>query len=138
MKEHSKDLQLSVLMMDIDDFKKINDTYGHVMGDTAILFTADALRIACKRMTHPILCARFGGDEFVVLFETSDPAAIDSLKENIERELEIRNAQADVPFKVHMCIGTSGFTGKEKTPDVLISLADEDLYGIKKRNHVGR
>ena len=72
MKEHEEDGKLYLFMIDMNRFKRINDTFGHVEGDKAILMTADALREACSELHRKIVIARYGGDEFALVAELEE------------------------------------------------------------------
>src|SRR5206468_3350578 len=77
--------KLSMLVTDIDFFKKVNDTYGHDVGDVVIKGLGDILRRQ-KRTTD--LVARFGGEEFIVLCEQTDERGAELLAERIREELQ--------------------------------------------------
>ena len=74
---------LSVLMVDIDRFKTINDTHGHDMGDLVLRETAKAM---CRTLRRSDTCARIGGEEFVVISPNTDPEGARSLAERIRNE----------------------------------------------------
>ncbi|MES2501341.1 MAG: diguanylate cyclase [Pseudomonadota bacterium] len=129
---------LSLLMVDIDFFKRINDTYGHQVGDLAIKGFADMSRLALRESD---ICGRLGGEEFAILLPETN---IDKALEVAERlRAAIQNAQismsSGVPaLKMTISIGVSTLISKEDSIDVLISKADKALYDAKNtgRNRV--
>ncbi|MBR6942084.1 MAG: GGDEF domain-containing protein [Fibrobacter sp.] len=69
-----RDLKNSfILMVDIDHFKQINDTYGHIEGDRALVLVSQALKKACERVSFSIFLCRYGGDEFLLIARTDFP-----------------------------------------------------------------
>ncbi len=123
---------LYVLMIDANRFKAINDTYGHIQGDAALVRIADSLRMACRELLHRANIARYGGDEFVILAKADDPDAIDALKERIAGNLIQLNREARAPYDLSVSIGVAR-AEKEKPLKELIERADAALYAEKRR-----
>jgi diguanylate cyclase (GGDEF)-like protein len=128
--------KLSVLVCDIDFFKKVNDTYGHDVGDVVIKGLGDILR-RTKRTTDVV--ARFGGEEFVLLCEQTDETGAVQLGERIREELAktVFHTPAG-PLTVTCSVGASTFPLAGETYDDLFKAADEALYASKRggRNRV--
>lgn len=134
---------LSLIIFDIDFFKKYNDTYGHMQGDKCLIVFADILRSRIGRFNDVI--ARFGGEEFVALLPfTNQEAAVriaDTVRTSIEKTdiplIEKRLGQDSIRFTVSggvaSCIPTF-----EAIPEELISAADKALYLAKQtgRNRI--
>ncbi|MEO6575850.1 MAG: sensor domain-containing diguanylate cyclase, partial [Polyangiaceae bacterium] len=121
--------KLSVLICDIDFFKKVNDTYGHDVGDVVIRGLGEILKRQ-KRTTDVV--ARFGGEEFVALCEETDEKGAMLLAERIREELESTTFHsAGAPFKVTCSVGFATFTAGATEPlkdwDALFKAADEAL-----------
>jgi diguanylate cyclase (GGDEF)-like protein len=122
---------LSVLMLDLDDFKLVNDTFGHLFGDQVLAWTADVIRATLRATDVP---ARYGGDEFAILLpETSAEAA--------ERAADrIRDAFAAAAFDggsrrsvaVGLAVGSATFPIHGRTATELIAAADAGLYREKR------
>lgn len=89
----------SAILLDIDNFKGINDLYGHNEGDLALIATADLLR---ESTTHSDFIARYGGDEFCIIFDNSCSAYIASV---IEHNLSEYNRKSKKPYKLGFSIG---------------------------------
>jgi diguanylate cyclase (GGDEF)-like protein len=128
--------KLSVLITDIDFFKKVNDTHGHDVGDVVIKGLADILQKQ-KRTTDVV--ARFGGEEFVILCEQTDEAGAALLGERIREELEatVFNT-ANGPLSVTCSVGIATFPEAGQSWEELFKAADEALYCSKRtgRNRV--
>jgi diguanylate cyclase (GGDEF)-like protein len=128
--------KLSVLVVDIDFFKKVNDTHGHDIGDIVIKGLGGVLERQ-KRTTDVV--ARFGGEEFVVLCEQTDEAGALQLGERIREELGKTTFHTpNGPLVVTCSVGVATFPeGGEKWDDIFKS-ADEALYASKRggRNRV--
>ncbi len=133
VKNHGEDLWL--LMMDVDHFKQINDTYGHLMGDRALVRVAQCLKRACTPCRTRPYIARFGGDEFIIVLEGSEEE-VDGLKSGIDRELSLPDpGLGEIPLR--MSIGAARYQ-EEMTPKELLEAADRMLYETKKKRNTLR
>jgi two-component system cell cycle response regulator len=122
---------LSILVVDIDFFKKVNDTYGHDVGDTVIRGVGEVLK-RHKRNTDVV--ARFGGEEFVALCEQTDAVGAMLLAERIREELsKIAFHAANGTLSVTCSIGVATFPDAGQGWEALFKSADEALY-ISKRS----
>ncbi|MES2546716.1 MAG: diguanylate cyclase [Pseudomonadota bacterium] len=129
---------LSLLMVDIDFFKRINDTYGHQAGDLAIKGFADLSRLALRESD---LCGRLGGEEFAILLPQTTIGKALEVAERLRSAIE--NAEIPLPsggpaLKLTVSIGASTLLSKNDNIDVLISKADKALYEAKNagRNQI--
>lgn len=124
-------LEFTVLMIDIDYFKKFNDTYGHLEGDRCLKTVAETISKALKRQTDYV--GRFGGEEFIVILTgTATGSALD-LAENIRlsvQELGIVHASSDAGV-LTISIGVAQFNTDTTTISALINQADLALYQAK-------
>ena len=122
--------KLSVLVTDIDHFKKVNDTHGHAVGDVVIKGLGEILKRQ-KRGTD--IVARFGGEEFVVVCEETDEAGAHLLAERIREELERTEFQCPQgTFRVTCSLGIATYGEAGRSWDELFHAADEALYVSKK------
>ncbi len=122
-----------LLMIDANHFKEINDTYGHVEGDAALVRIADALRAACKTLKKRATIARYGGDEFVVLARAENDSIINEFIENVHFRLDELNKQAGAKYELKVCIGMARTDSVEDRPiKELLAAADEKLYDQKR------
>jgi len=127
---------LSVLMFDIDKFKSINDTHGHLCGDAVLRDLSNCLRPTIRRED---LLARYGGEEFcVVLVETDHTQAVGA-GERIRRAVEGTIFEFEGErFPVTVSVGAATVGTKHESPDDLLQAADARLYEAKRtgRNKV--
>ncbi len=133
-RRHERDL--SVIMFDIDYFKRINDVHGHLAGDFVL---KELARIIQQRIRRDEVFARYGGEEFsIILPETPLEGAV-SLAETLRQRVEehVFSFQADT-IKVTISIGAAQLTDADKTANELLKRADELLYQAKRtgRNRV--
>jgi two-component system cell cycle response regulator len=127
---------LSLLVCDIDHFKKVNDTYGHDVGDVVIKGFADVLK-RVKRDTDAV--GRFGGEEFVVVCEETDERGAELLAERIRTELAAVTFHSELgPLQVTCSIGVAPFGAAGHAWEPLFKATDEALYASKRggRNRV--
>jgi len=129
---------LSVLLLDIDYFKAINDTYGHDAGDDVLRDFSDRLR-ACIRGID--LACRYGGEEFVVVMPDTDIGVATMVAERIRRRVAgdmfaIHNGQKSI--EVTISIGIAARSTPEDTAAMILKRSDEALYRAKRdgRNRV--
>ena len=121
---------LSVVILDIDNFKKINDTYGHHGGDAALVKISEILRDRSRRSDFP---SRFGGEEFVlVLPETDQDSAIQVAKKFHEEIRSCSFGNADKPFLLTVSMGLTSTANKEYSDwRAMITDSDCALYQAK-------
>lgn len=118
---------LSVLMIDLDDFKLVNDVHSHAAGDAVLKATAQAL-LACVRDVDT--CARIGGEEFIILLPETDLAGATNVAEKVVALVHERNLY-DSGVNVTASAGVATLDASE-TPGELVSRADAALYKAKR------
>ncbi len=128
-------LQLSLLLMDIDRFKLVNDTYGHPAGDEVIKRLAGLLGGVVREGTD--LAARYGGEEFCLLLEGTDAEGAqilaDRIRESFKSEAFVLNeAGKPVTFRCSVSIGISCWPDDSRNQAQLIEQADQALYVSKE------
>ncbi len=125
----------SVMVLDIDHFKRFNDTYGHEVGD-AVLRRVGA--ILADRVRKPDLAARLGGEEFVILCPNTHAHKAANLADRIREAVAELTVDADVPAPVTISIGVATCQGEDTDVDDVIARADRALYRAKAagRNRV--
>lgn len=123
--------QFVVLMMDIDDFKSINDTYGHQTGDDVIISVANIIKSEIR--SHDI-ASRFGGEEFLVMLRETNLEDAVLVAERILKNIENYKIRTGKEFiGVTISIGAAEFDDDiDKRPEDVIGRADEALYKSKK------
>lgn len=131
MRKHSSDKKLAGLMLDIDKFKEINDTYGHLVGDEAISAIGNILH---NSIPINATAFRFGGDEFMVLQRVKDEqeilTTIDRINNAIKKFNNSRNANF---YKLRLSIGYSICDGETNSLDDFLTKMDTAMYNEKKK-----
>lgn len=128
---------LSVILMDIDDFKKVNDTYGHPAGDMVLKKTAGII-LAFIRKHRPFrdidFAARYGGEEFIVMLRKANLKVASSLAaERIRKKVEeTRFEWEGKVIPITMSLGVAALRPGENIPDPMVRRADAALYEAKK------
>ena len=120
--------QVWFLMMDVDEFKHINDTYGHLEGDQALKEVSATLKSACHDSPSRPFIARYGGDEFVIVIEGTEKSC-QSIRDNIETLLQKSN-RSNRPYRLELSIGCAKYTSG-MTYMQLVAQADDDMYKNK-------
>jgi diguanylate cyclase (GGDEF)-like protein len=120
---------LSLMMIDVDSFKAVNDTYGHLVGDHVLAAIGTSLRTQSRSFD---LVGRLGGDEFAVLMPDTEAVAATALAERIRLE-----AAAGLEVPVTLSIGVSGLDRAEPTVEHMLDDADFSLYQVKKGGRDG-
>jgi diguanylate cyclase (GGDEF)-like protein/PAS domain S-box-containing protein len=122
---------LSVILMDLDGFKAINDTYGHEAGDEVLKHVAQLLS---RRLRATDIVARHGGDEFLLLFPETGPAEAPLLADIVQgliRENPFTWHGAQIPLAASLGLAACDI-GRNLTPDELVRRADEAMYRAKR------
>ncbi|WP_028467441.1 PleD family two-component system response regulator [Nisaea denitrificans] len=129
---------LALLMLDIDHFKAVNDTHGHIVGDKVLKAVAEALINSLRSVD---MIARIGGEEFVVVMPDTSEEFAEAVAERLRRrvsETHVSFEGVEEPVTVNISIGLTMRTGDDKTVEDLMTRADKALYGAKNagRNRV--
>ncbi len=125
---------VAILMLDLDDFKYINDQYGHASGDMALMELAHILRLSFKNKRA--FLSRYGGDEFIVVILESDENSAEMSAQEIRRNCELFNSRGKLPFPISVSIGHATVEGKKDyNIGDLIKEADEHMYQNKALYH---
>jgi len=127
---------LGALMLDLDHFKAINDTYGHLVGDRVLRAVAGA----CRRVLREgDVLVRYGGEEFLVLLPGAGPEDVRQVGERVRRAIE-ETSVTDGELRTAVTVSLGGATFRDATdsPESLIALADKALYEAKEsgRNRI--
>ena len=117
-----------VVMMDIDHFKAINDTFGHAEGDKALVAVADTLKKVISEHNVPMFAGRYGGDEFILIMH---PHQMEEA-ETIIREFREELSRDQAPYQLAVSVGYDELTGEQESIQNCIEQADHQLYLDKK------
>ena len=123
---------VAALMLDIDNLKLINDTYGHQVGDEALKLLASVLQSSCRAED---IVGRYGGDEFMIILPEADTAEAERIGERIQanlaaRYLEEKGKDGCVPIRISM--GVACYPGDATVMQELVNAADSALYRSKQ------
>jgi diguanylate cyclase (GGDEF)-like protein len=125
---------ISLLYLDIDNFKPFNDTYGHTAGDRCLVLVAAIISSTVRRPYD--VCARYGGEEFVVLLPKTDIGKAAAMAEKIRMEvasMRMPHQKSDIAPYVTISIGVAGgVPGSMSGPDSLVAVADNAMYAAKR------
>jgi diguanylate cyclase (GGDEF)-like protein len=117
---------ITIVFIDLDDFKAVNDRFGHAAGDALLTTVARTLR-ACVRGTD--LVSRLGGDEFILMLEETDAEAARSIVTKLRESLADQLAQTSCPVTASM--GVITFDAPPASVDAMVHAADELMYAAK-------
>lgn len=127
---HNHETILAIGMLDLDDFKALNDRYGHEIGDVIL---RDLARRLSESLRQTDLLARIGGDEFVIVLE--DVRKFSDLSNIVKKIEQVLNSPMQLPngdfVTTGGSLGLSIYSGDESRPDVLLRQADQALYKLK-------
>ena len=121
--------RLALLILDIDDFKQVNDTYGHPVGDLVLKTVAECLSLTVRESD---MAFRYGGEEFVALLHDADAETARAVGERVRARVEDAKVPAgDTHVSVTVSVGISVFPDTSAAASELVSSADHALYAAK-------
>lgn len=130
-----KGTTLAVMVVDVDDFKKINDTYGHLIGDKVLI---EISRRIFKTKRQYDYCVRYGGDEFVIILPETRKEGILSLYERLKNDLQenfisVEDESRSYNFPITISAGGTFFPSRSaRMPEEILKVADKALYEAKR------
>jgi|RhiMethySRZTD1v2_1073278.scaffolds.fasta_scaffold91674_2 diguanylate cyclase (GGDEF)-like protein len=127
---------LALIMLDIDEFKKLNDSRGHLAGDRVLADLAAEIHAAIRSED---VFARYGGEEFAVVCRATDVAGAAVFGERLRAAIEARSFEhEDQPMSVTVSVGIAGLSAEHTDSMALLAAADDALYAAKRagRNRV--
>lgn len=137
--KNSKDnnLSFSMVMFDIDHFKRVNDTYGHLAGDRVLQHTVDVVQTVLNANDSSVKLYRTGGEEFNVLFPNYDLKGTQIIVEEIFTALNHLKVEADEKeIEISVSMGVSQISNKDVTPNDFYKRVDNNLYYSKKHGRM--
>jgi len=120
-----------VIMVDVDHFKQINDTCGHMEGDRALVLISRALKNACGRLKMSIFLCRYGGDEFLMIAQTKKPDDVLKVVRECLKE-EIKNRKGPQNYTLEASMGYASWDGRAATFRDSVVNADQKMYEDKR------
>lgn len=131
--DNTKSYNLTVFMLDLNDFKSINDKLGHTVGDSALRDAANALKIACASIDERLFICRFGGDEFVLIGKNIKENSAESIISSIKTSVNNINVSNDGSYTIDFSFGyCAGNCTHYDDFTKLLKKADEVMYVNKK------
>jgi len=128
--EHSSKHSFSLLFLDLDNFKNVNDTMGHEIGDRILIEVSRRLR---EEISQDSFCARFGGDEFILLLTTTEPSVLETFCNRLITIFREPFRENDLNFYLSASIGIVCYPHHASSAEELIKYADTAMYEAKKR-----
>lgn len=98
-------LRTFVAMIDVNDFKHVNDAYGHAEGDRALVIIGDSLRQAAGSAGFPVFISRYGGDEFVIIIHSGDESGPGILRDAIRARIQENSKAAGISYTISIAFG---------------------------------
>lgn len=123
--------KLTLFLIDVDNFKNINDTLGHEIGDKVLQYISSIL---LSNTTKKEIIARWAGDEFLIISSYSKKEIDNLIIKQIKNEL--RKLSKEINIDVSVSIGTSVYPNDAKTLESLLSTADREMYKMKSLQKV--
>ena len=121
-----------IVMIDINDFKKINDTYGHSEGDSALVIISNAITSVIRNHHMPIFLARYGGDEFILIVRPVDEAEMDALISDLRESIIKKCEDENKPYRISVGIGIDKLLRSEDDAFARsLKRADDRMYENK-------
>ncbi len=120
--------RFAVVLIDVDDFKAINDTLGHATGDEVLRAVARVLEHDTREVD---LCYRIGGDEFAIILPDTDPEGADTVLLRLREAVD--PAWCALPVPVGLSMGLAAAPPTDPDPEALVAAADEQMYLDKAR-----
>lgn len=137
--QYRENFRMAVMMIDIDRFKEINDTYGHAEGDRALVLVSEALKQVADRTGPSVFLGRYGGDEFTMFVQCGEGDTVpEQIVDEVRQILAEKQAQNKLPYDLQISAGCDSLKNKDDTLEACLVRADEKLYEDKKRRKIAR
>ncbi len=125
----SSDYTFSVVVVDVDEFKGINDTHGHAVGDEVLFAVARLLKANVREVD---ICCRLGGDEFALLLPSTPQDGAHVVIDRLRQRLPMMAAESGLTFDVGISLGLASSPPLGARPEVLLDAADAAMYADKR------
>ncbi|MGA2184037.1 MAG: GGDEF domain-containing protein [Bryobacteraceae bacterium] len=126
---------LTVLVLDLDGFKQVNDRFGHLTGNRVLRRVAEALKGACREYD---LVARMGGDEFCIVLPGMDAISVSQKADELARLVRRACSECIGEDTVSVSIGRASYPGDGADAEDLLASADRDMYAVKSSHRLSR
>ncbi len=136
---YKENTQTFIMMIDVDRFKEINDTYGHAEGDRALILVSEVLKQTCDHLKAPAFIGRYGGDEFTVILRNPEEDEYpDKVAASIREKLSKRQRENRLQYDLNVSVGYDSLRDRNDTMQNCLERADEKLYEDKRGRGAGR
>lgn len=141
--KYSEGKKVHAIMLDINSFKKINDTYGHAEGDRALILVASVLKESVPGDEYSVFLGRYGGDEFSIFLQDNVKDGIlerlpEKVLERVRETLRIRQRENRLPYPLEITAGYDELRDRNDDLESCLARADQKLYLEKRRAGTGR
>lgn len=127
----SDEQSLTAVLMDIDNFKSFNDTYGHAFGDLVLTELAKVINVCAKE--NDAISARYGGEEFVLVFPEKGLEETYTIISELQQAINQTSLDyAGKPVSIHVSIGISSYPETAQSPETILNRADAAMYHAKQ------
>ena len=135
--QHRLESNMFIMMIDINNFKQVNDKFGHLEGDRALVDVADVLKQCCQEANSNLFVCRYGGDEFLIAGYDLPQEEISGLKIKIAEKMEEKNQLCKYPYVLSVSTGVASEICVD-SDDIyhLLRMADEAMYVEKKQSKI--
>ena len=123
---------LTVLVLDLDGFKEVNDRFGKIEGNNLLQMFAAALKDSCREYDY---AARIGGDEFVIVAPGMPPEAVAEMSERLQKTAADVGNEVCAPHVLTLSLGKASYPDDGGDPETLLSAADRSMYNMKRSRH---
>ena len=130
-----KNNRFGAIMIDVDYFKQINDTYGHSVGDEALI---DVARVIMFSKPDKAVATRFAGDEFILLVKNTTDKEMMSIIDSIREEVRMFNETENRQYQLSLSLGYSIYDPGKDTVDDFLKHMDDNMYEEKNEKHAAR
>ena len=130
---HKKNGKTYVVMIDVNDFKSINDNFGHAEGDNALIIISKALKKIVGKHENLCFLGRYGGDEFIIIVNVSNETELKELIAKLREHITERCKAQNTPYRLSIGVGYDRLKATDDTLQNCIRRADKKLYLDKKQ-----
>ena len=127
--------KIGAIMIDVDYFKQINDTYGHSTGDEALIDVARVIRLS---KPDKVVATRFAGDEFILLAKNTSDREMNAIIDSIREEVNMFNETENRQYKLSLSLGYAIYDPGKDTVDDFLKRMDDNMYDEKNQKHAKR
>ena len=130
--KYRENLPIYAAMIDIDYFKKINDTFGHAEGDRALILVAEAMRQTAEKIGENAFIGRYGGDEFTMIVQSAKEGIMEQITDRLREAARSKQEDNHLLYNLDLSIGYDRLRDEKDTMEACLNRADEKLYENKR------